>query len=59
MRRIVLCISFPALLAACGVDGPPSPPPPREEPPERRNAVTITGTASVGVTGGRATMSRR
>ena len=58
---MVLCISFPALLAACGVDGPPSPPPPREEPPERRNAVTmtITGTASVGVTGGRAAMSRR
>ena len=59
MRRSLLCISLLALLSACGVDGPPSPPPPRDEPPERRNAVTITGTASVGVTGGRAAMSRR
>jgi hypothetical protein len=58
MSRLVSSLCLAGLLAACGVDGPPSPPPPREDPPERRGAITISGTASFGVAGGRTSVSR-
>jgi predicted small lipoprotein YifL len=38
-------------LAACGVDGPPSPPP-AEEPERPASSITISGTVSAGIAGG-------
>lgn len=43
--RLVLSLSLLALLAACGVDGAPQP------PAERTTGVTISGEASLGVSG--------
>jgi len=39
------------LLAACGVDGPPSPPPPREDA-RPAPGITVSGTVEFGVAGG-------
>ncbi|WP_138467506.1 hypothetical protein [Poseidonocella sp. HB161398] len=42
-----------ALLAGCGADGPPQRPQPEEEETAQRSpGVTISGSASMGVTGG-------
>ncbi|MEM0937276.1 MAG: argininosuccinate lyase [Pseudomonadota bacterium] len=54
MRPVLLALIF--LLAACGVDGPPSPPPDDRERP--KPGITISGTAEFGVTGGSRTLRR-
>jgi predicted small lipoprotein YifL len=50
MKRPVALALALLCLAACGVDGPPSPPPDERERPEP--GITISGTVSAGVTGG-------
>ncbi len=51
MTRLAALAALLALLAACGVDGPPRPP--ADDPDARPEpGVSISGTASFGVTGG-------
>ncbi|WP_172329257.1 hypothetical protein [Mangrovicoccus sp. HB161399] len=49
----LLALAALALLAACGVDGPPLKPQPQqqEETAARRPGVTVSGSASMGVAG--------
>jgi hypothetical protein len=55
MTRLAAFSALLALLAACGVDGPPRPP---AEEPERRPepGIAISGSVNVGITGGRTTI---
>ncbi len=48
MRGLALA-GLAALLAGCGVDGPPIPPDDREPP---ASGITISGTVKAGVAGG-------
>ncbi len=44
MRNLILLGTLAVVLAACGVDGEPTPPEPQPEP-----GITITGTAQIGM----------
>lgn len=44
MTRLLATLSALALLAACGIDGPP-------QPPSAAPGVTISGEAAIGVKG--------
>lgn len=48
MIRAVLVLAMMASLSACGADGDPIPPAPKETP---KPGVSISGTASIGITG--------
>lgn len=47
MSRVILSLGLVALLAACGADGAPIAPEPEPETPPP--GVSISGTASVGI----------
>ncbi|MBE3639328.1 argininosuccinate lyase [Mangrovicoccus algicola] len=47
------CLAALALLAGCGADGPPIRPAPEEEDSAPAPGLTVSGTASMGVTGAR------
>jgi hypothetical protein len=44
--RVLAALSLTLLIAACGVDGPPTAPDPA---PERSTGVTVSGSAQAGV----------
>ncbi|WP_245924925.1 argininosuccinate lyase [Aliiruegeria haliotis] len=50
MRRALATLGLLAAFAGCGVDGEPIPP--SDPDPARSPGVSISGTASIGVTGG-------
>jgi uncharacterized protein YggE len=49
MTRQLACFSLLASLAACGVDGAPTPP--AQQAPAPQPGVTVTGDAQVGIVG--------
>lgn len=46
--KLIAVLAGLAVLAACGVDGPPT----RPDKKERSTGIFISGTAEIGITGG-------